>query len=128
MKNINRTYTTLRISRGKNRNAELVKLAEAKRDFEYRRLLIEEREADLHVFFSRKKVSEIISWILIIFALILYQFPVFSISLFSTSILFQFLKIYWGKRLANRIKMYLFSLKIVDIVIFEDYGILLSNQ
>lgn len=126
MKTNNRTYTTLRIFRGRNRNNELVKLADAQKDFEYRRLLIEEREIDLHVFFSREKISEIISWILILFSIMFYVLPILSIFLFLSSLFFQIFKHYWRWRFIQRFKMYMFSLKIVDSVIFNDYGISLS--
>ena len=54
MKDNIRECQTLKFFRGKKRNnVEMQRLAEARLDFEYRRLLIEENELDLHVAFSK---------------------------------------------------------------------------
>ena len=60
MKNNTREYQTIRFFRGRKRNNdEMQRLSDAGLDFEYRRLLIEENELDLHVSFSKMMIYEL---------------------------------------------------------------------
>jgi hypothetical protein len=127
MKTEYRTYgNAIRVLRGKRKNDQLVELAEAQRDFEYRRLLIEERELDLFVYYSRATVSNWISWALIFLSIFFFQYSVMFISLFIISLSFQLVKYFWNRKLQNTFQKYIFSLKLVDGVIKNDYGISLS--
>ena len=77
MRNNIREYQTLKFFRGRERNnAEMLRLSEAGLDFEYRRLLIEENELDLHVAFSKMTVYKWLSWSFISLALYYIQYPV----------------------------------------------------
>jgi hypothetical protein len=122
-----RTYgNAIRLLRGKRKNDLLNELSDAQRDFEYRRLYIEERELDLFVYYSRAKVSNWISWGFIFISLYCYQFPKLSAILFTLSIIFQIIRFVWKRKLQRRFEMYMFSLKLIDGVIKNDYGISLS--
>jgi len=127
MKTEYRTYgNSIKLIRGKRKNDQLIELAEAQRDFEYRRLLIEERELDLFVYHSRAKISNWISWMIILLSLYCFQHTTLSISLFTISLLFQLVKYFWNRKLQYTFQKYMFSLKLVDGVIKNDYGISLS--
>ena len=55
MKRNIREYQTLKFFRGTERKTmEMQKLSDEGRDFEYRKLLIEENELDMHVAFSKE--------------------------------------------------------------------------
>ncbi len=55
----------------------MLRLAEARLDFEYRRLLIKENELDLHVYFSRMTVYSWLSWSFLALVLPVYHFHSF---------------------------------------------------
>jgi len=126
MKIFERDYPTIKIIRGKRKNEELCKLANAGQDFDYRRLLIEERELDMHVYYSRKRLSNLLSWGFIALAIAYFQFPALMIILFGISLSLQISKVYWNKQLNIIFDKYVFSLTIVNGVIKSEYGISLS--
>lgn len=123
MRNKNRTYNSIKLFRGKRKNNELESLAEAKQDFEYRRLFIEERELDLHVFFSRKTVAEMISWGFVFLSFCYFRHPSLALTMFGLSVTAKFYSIYCQKQLNKIYLIYVNILKLVDSVITKDYGI-----
>lgn len=123
MRKRNRTYNSIKLFRGKRKNDELKSLAETKKDFEYRRLFIEERELDLHVFFSRKTIAEIISWGFVFLSICYFRHPNLALSMFGLSVIAKFYSIYCQKQLNKIYSIYVNILKLVDSVITKDYGI-----
>jgi hypothetical protein len=70
-----REYQSIKFFRGSKRNnAEMLRLADAELYFEYRRLLIEENELDMHVAFSKMMVWKWLAW-----GFMVLQFVFFSI-------------------------------------------------
>lgn len=126
---LNRTYNTLRFFRGKKKNAELTRLSDEERDFEYRRLFIEESEIDLHVAFSRGEIFKLLSWGVISLAVVsFFQFSsIAALFLLATSLVLQLISVvfkYRFKKIAERTQ---FTLLIVDNVIQNTYGISLPK-
>ncbi len=122
-----RTYKTLRLVRGKRRCEELVMLSEAKRDFEFRRLYISEVEQDLHVIFSRSKISNWISWIFLGLSGILMQFSIVVLIFSGIACCMKLYSTYCQKRFEKIFKGYKFALGCVDAVIENNYGIILPK-
>lgn len=125
MENI-KIYETIRLFRGKRRVDELVKLSEEKRDFEFRRLFIEEIEQDLHVIFSWQTICGWISWVFVFFSLIFFQSPLIFYSLIGISFISKTFSFFQKKKYLRVFKGYKFSLACVDSLIKKDYGITLS--
>jgi hypothetical protein len=127
MRNFNKTYSTLKLFRGERKNQELIKLSEEEMDFEYRRLLIEEREKDLHVAFSRCFISKNLSYILLGISLITVAItPISKIFLILSFFMFGLMLFY--KRKFNKILInFNFALILVDHVIKETHGISLPK-
>ena len=121
--NNTRTYETIRLFRGKRKGEELVMLSEAKRDFEFRRLFIEEVEQDLHVVFSRKIVSNWIAWIFLSLSILFLQIPLIIFSLTAIACGMKLYSTYCQKKFQKIFRGYKFSLGCVDAVIQNDYGI-----
>ena len=126
MMNKNKIYDTLKFRRGERKNDELHQLSLSKQDFEYRRLYIKERELDLHVFFSRAKIANMISWSFLGLAIWFIQSPLLALSIFGLGVTARFISIYYQKQYNKVEEIYLRVLKLVESVIREDYGIYFS--
>lgn len=124
MKNKFREYHTIRFFRGSKRNnAEMLRLAEAGLDFDYRRLLIEENELDLHVAFSRMQVWKWLSWGFLTLAFICIQLPIIMLIFSGLAVLSYFFS-FINKRFFQFVfRSYNLALAIVDGVIFDKHGI-----
>jgi len=124
MKSNIREYDRIRFFRGsKRKNAEMMKLAEAHLDFEYRRLLIHENELDLHVAFSKTIVWNWISWTFLVFSIFFIQNPIIFYGLmfaFLTSQIFSYKN---KKHFKFVFRAYNLALSFVDAVIKNEYGI-----
>lgn len=127
MNNNFREYHTLRFFRGRKRNdAEMERFADSFMDFEYRRLLIEENELDLHVFFSRMTIYNWISWGLLTLVLICFQLAVITSILFGMALMARITSVIYQRRFQKTFWCYNLAISIVDAVIYNDYGIRLS--
>lgn len=127
MKQNIREYQTIKFFRGARRNnAEMIRLAKAELDLEYRKLLIYENELDLHVYFSRMKVWKWLSWSMLILAIFLFQFPVLAIIFIGLTLVFRFFSWVSKKNFEFVFSSYDFALGIVDMVIKDKHGISFS--
>jgi hypothetical protein len=127
MKNNFREYHTIKFFRGKKRkNSEMLRLAEAKLDFDFRRLLIEESELDLHVYFSRMTVYNWLSWSFLALVFSCLQYPLMSLILLGLAILSGIFSFINKRRFEFVFRSYNFALAILDSVIFNEYGISFS--
>jgi hypothetical protein len=122
MKTVERTYATLKLFRGKRKNVELERLSEEEKDFDYRRLLIEENEKDLHVFFSRKKVFEIVGVILFACSLIAIKLSILSKVLLILATIALVVSLYNRRKYKKTVEKLQFCLMLVDHVIEQTYG------
>jgi hypothetical protein len=117
-----RTYETIRLVRGKRKGEELLKFSIAHQDFDFRRLFIAECEQDLHVFCSRKLVSNWLAWGFLMLSLLIAPYVFIGLScvmkIYSIYCLNKFKKVFRGYKL---------SLGFVDAVIQNDYGITLPK-
>jgi len=124
-KNI-REYQTIKFFRGRKRNnAEMIRLAEAGLDFEYRRLLIEENELDLHVFFSRKIVWNFISIGFLALAFVCLMLPIIAFIFIGLAVMFRFFSWVSKKNFEFVFGSYNLALAIVNGVIMDEHGIIL---
>jgi hypothetical protein len=113
----------LQLFRGKKKNEELDRLSKEKKDFEFRRLYIEENEKTLHVIRSRRFVSMTFAWGFLLITLFLSQLPTaFFISICITLLFLIFSLIFQWAYVRNDSE-YKVGLIIVDTVIKQDYGI-----
>ena len=126
MMNKNKIYNTLKLRRGERKNDELHQLSLSKQDFEYRRLYIKERELDLHVFFSRAKIANMISWSFLGLAIWFIQSPLLALCVFGLGVTARIVSIYYQKQYNKVEKIYSRVLKLVESVIREDYGVSFS--
>jgi len=122
-KNI-REYQTLKFFRGKERNnAEMQRLSDEGRDFDYRRLLIEENEYDMFIAFSKEIIWKRIAWSFLALAFIALQITTISFILIGLAIL-SLLFSYLNKRFFQFImRSHNIALGFVNGVIFDKYGI-----
>ena len=124
MKSNIREYDRIRFFRGsKRKNAEMVRLAEAHLDFEYRRLLIQENELDLHVAFSKMIVWNWISWILLILSIFFTGNPTIFYGLMFASLTSQIFSYKNKKHFKFVFRAYNLALLFVDAVIKNEYGV-----
>jgi len=122
-----REYQTIKFFRGKKRNnSEMLRLAEARLDFEYRRVLIKENELDLHVYFSRMTVYNWLSWSFLALVLSCLQLPIMSFILLGLAIIFSIFSFINKRRFEFVFRSYNFALSVVDAVIYNEYEISLS--
>jgi hypothetical protein len=122
-KNI-REYQSIKFFRGRKRNnAEMQRLADAGMDFEYRRLLIEENELDLHVNFSRMIVYKWLSWSLLALAFSCLQHPILIFMVLVFALISIILSFIYKKKFQLVFRCYNFALAILDGVILNEYGI-----
>ena len=118
----------MRLTRGKRRNEELTQLCEEEKDFEYRRLFIEEAELDMQVAYSRGQLfNDIALVVLFVTSLsIISARPVFELSLLIALTLWVISALY--KRQHQKfIKRTHKTLLLVDNVIKSTYGITLPK-
>jgi hypothetical protein len=124
MKSNIREYDRIRFFRGSKKNdAELERLAKEHLDFEYRRLLIQEKELDLHVAFSRMIVWNRISWIFLVLSIFFIQNPIIFYRLMVASLMSQYFSYKNKKRFGIIFRGYSLGLRFVDAVIKKEYGI-----
>lgn len=123
MENTKREYNSLKLFRGKRKNDELQKLSLSNQDFEYRRLYIEERELDLHVFGSREIVFNWIFISLITLAIGNYQHPALALFLFVLGVAAKIVSLRYRVLWHKVEKIYSRILKIVNSAIYNEYGI-----
>lgn len=119
-----REYQTIKFFRStKRNNAEMQRLADAGLDFEYRRLLIEENEIDLHLYFSRMTVYSWLAWSLLVLALYYHQFPIITSVLVGLALIFRILS-WLSKRMFEFVfRSYNLALAIVECVILQNHGV-----
>jgi hypothetical protein len=126
-KNI-REYQSIKFFRGRKRNnAEMLRLSEAGLDFEYRRLLIEENELDLHVAFSKMIVWKITAWCLLALSVIFFRFEILFFVLIFLSIISQILSHINKKYFEFIFRGHNLALGFVDAVIQNNYGIIMPR-
>lgn len=119
-----RVYHSLRLFRGRRKNnEEMQRLADACMDFEYRRLLIEENELDLHVFYSRMTVFNWLSWAFLALVLCYFQIPFISSVLLGLAFISRALAYRCKRKFQFVFRCYNLALAIVDSVIRQDHGI-----
>jgi hypothetical protein len=127
MKENIRVYQSIKFFRGKKKNnPEMQRLSDAGLDFEYRRLLSEENELDLHVAFSKMLVYKWFSWCFLALAQYFVQHPIISSVLLGLAILSQFFSFINERFFQFVFRSYNIALGFVDGVIFDRYGILFS--
>lgn len=124
MKNSIREYQTIKFFRGcKRNNSEMLRLAEARLDFEYRRLLIKENELDLHVYFSRMTIYNWLSWSFLFLELGCLSYPLISYIILGLALLTRILSFISKKKFQFVFRSHNLALAIVDGVIFDEHGI-----
>jgi hypothetical protein len=99
------------------------RFADSFMDFEYRRLLIEENELDLHVFFSREYVFYWLSWGFLVLALFYWMHPFITSILSGMALVSRSISVFYKRKFQLTFWRYNFSLSLVDAVIYNDYGI-----
>lgn len=104
----------------------MLRLAEARLDFEYRRLLIKENELDLHVHFSRMTVYSWLSWFFLVLVVACLPFPLISYIMLGFAILTRILSYLSKNKFQFVFRAYNLALAIVDGVIFDEHGISLQ--
>jgi hypothetical protein len=128
MNNNIREYQTIKFFRGKKRNyAEMQRLADERKDFEYRRLLIEENELDLHVAFSKMIVWKWISWLFLVASVICFGVQPMFYTLIALSFISQILSFRYKRFFQFVFRGHNLALNIVDSVIENEYGIILPK-
>lgn len=124
MKNNIREYHSLRFFRdSKKSDAEMQYLADTGQDFEYRRLLIEENELDLHIYFSRMTFFNWLSWGFLALAFCPFQFPIMTSGFLGLAIIFSILAYICKRKFKFVLRCYILALAVVDCVIQKDHGI-----
>ena len=123
MKKINREYSGFKLFRGKRKNDELKNLAESKQDFEYRRLFIDERELDLHVFGSREIIFNWTFISLMVLAVGNYQHPKLAFFLFVLGVTAKIVSLRYRVLWYKVERIYSRVLKIVNSAIYNEHGI-----
>lgn len=124
MENCIREYQTIKFFRGsKRKNSEMQRLAEAGQDFEYRRLLIQENELDLHVYFSRMIVHNWLSWYFLALAIGCLSFPFISSIILGFALVTRILSLISKRKFQFVFRSHNLALAIVDSVILNEHGI-----
>ena len=124
MQNCIREYQTIKFFRGsKRKNSEMLRLAETGQDFEYRRLLIEENELDLHVCFSRMTVYNWLSWSYLALAIGCLSFPFISSIMLGFALLTRILSYISKRKFQFVLRSHKLALAIVISVILNEHGI-----
>jgi hypothetical protein len=118
-----REYQTIKFFRGVRRDNELIRLAEARQDFEYRRLLIEECEKDLHVYFSRMTVYNWLSWGFMTLTFCYFKHPVITPIFFGLALMLRFFSWIYKNKFKLEFRCYNLALALVDVAIMDKHGI-----
>lgn len=121
-----REYQSIKFFRGKKRNnAEMQRLADAGLEFEfaYRRLLIEENELDLHVYFSRMTVFCWLSWSFLALAFYSFQYPIITSVFLGLAVISRVCSYRCKKMFQFVFRSYNLALAIVECVIMQNHGI-----
>jgi len=127
MKSNIREYQTIKFFRGsKRKNEEMQKLSDAKLDFEYRRLLIEENELDMHVAFSKMKVYGWLSWSFIVLTIAFIHTPIVIFALIGLAVISRFFSFINERYFRFILRSHNIALGFVNGVIFDNYGISLE--
>jgi hypothetical protein len=123
-----REYQSIKLFRDRKRNnAELLRLAYAGLDFEYRRLLILENELDLHVYFSRMTVLNWLSWSFLALSVSCFQDTIITIAFLVLALLLKIFSWVNRKRFEFVFRSYNLVLSIVDMVILNERTISFHN-
>ena len=124
MENCSREYQSIKFFRGsKRKNSEMQRLAEDRQDFEYRRLLIQENELDLHVYFSRMIVHNWLSWYFLALAIGCLSFPFISPIILGFALVTRILSLISKRKFQFVFRSHNLALAIVDSVILNEHGI-----
>lgn len=124
MENCIREYQTIKFFRGcKRKYSEMLRLAEARQDFEYRRLLIQENELDLHVYLSRMTVYNWLSYSFLVLVAVSLPFPPISYIMLGLSFLTRILSKISKRKFQFVFRSHNLALAIVDSVILNEHGI-----
>ena len=124
MKRNIREYQTLKFFRGTERkNAEMQKLSDEGRDFEYRKLLIEENELDMHVAFSKEIIWKRLSWCLLLMAICSFSISILMLAFLGLAILSQFFSFINKRFFQFVLRSHNIALGFVDGVIYNKYGV-----
>lgn len=122
-----REYKTLKLFRCKRKDDKLFELATKQKDFEFRNLLIEEFEEDLHVAISRKVFFTILAIIFIIISIVTISNLQISKIFLILSIINYILNLFYGNKIKKLLSKFYFSISLVDDVIENTYGISLPK-
>lgn len=101
----------------------MLRLAEARQDFEYRRLLIQENELDLHVYLSRMTVYNWLSYSFLVLVAVSLPFPPISYIMLGLSFLTRILSKISKRKFQFVFRSHNLALAIVDSVILNEHGI-----
>lgn len=116
----------MKLWREKNRKTELIRLSKEQKDFEYRRLFIEEYNEKIQLNRNRHLFSKKIAWIFLFITILTIKIPIISLIVFSISLLFKLFSFIFKILHRKSIEEYNLGLTIVDSVIAKDYKINLS--
>jgi hypothetical protein len=124
MRNNIREYQTFKFFRGRKRKFEdMEKHSNEGLDFEYRRLLIQENELDLHVAYSKEVIWKWLAWSFLALALYFVQHPIMSFIFIGLAVLSLFFS-YLNKRFFQFVlRGHNIALGFVEGAIFDKYGI-----
>lgn len=117
-------YESIKFFRGKKRNnAEMQRLSDVGLDFEYRRLLIQENELDMHAAFSKMVVWKLLSWSFLALAFICLQLPIIALIFLGLGMLSCFFSFINKRFFQFVMRSHNIALGFVDAVIYNKYGI-----
>ena len=123
MENNIREYQTIKFFRGRKRNnEEMQRLSDEHLDFEYRRLLIEENELDMHVAFSKMIVWKRLSFVFLALAILCFQLPIIMSIFLGLAILSQFFSFINKRFFQFVLRSHNLALGFVNGVIYDKYG------
>ena len=119
----------LKFFRGRKRKeAELMKLAEEERDFEYRRLLIEETTLDIQVAYTRSAFFKDVFIVCLFFsALLVISEHLFTEAFFGIAVVAVIISLSYKRQYKKIVKKTHDTLLLVDGVIKETSGISLPK-
>jgi hypothetical protein len=121
-----REYNSLKLFRDTPfKLEELMRLSEADDHFGHRRLLIEEFELELHVYFSRMIVFKWLSWTFLLLAMNFFIFHLFSIVFTIVAVICSLASYYNHRKFQSTYRCYSLGLAVLNIVIKREYGILM---
>lgn len=123
MKSNIREYQTIKFFRGSKRNnEEMQRLSDAHLDFEYRRLLIEQNELDMHVAFSKMIVWKRLSFVFLTLAILCFQFSIIMSIFLGLAVLSQIFSFINKRFFQFVLRSHNIALGFVEGVIHDKYG------